>query len=137
MVLRRKMIEGLDAFFEAAFPGFPFLGVCGNSEDEHDRDQPGMLTGLSAPAEQEVWVYVGAGKEEAGEIADDDDNKMTVDSEHKGMMSEVIATEIEKQCLLLPSTYFGRGQKGIRRKEDTGDNADVDPLAACTRAEET
>src|SRR5258708_19912530 len=53
------------------------------------------------------------------------------------MMSEVVGTEIEKQCLLLPSTYFGRGQKGIRRKEDTGDNADVDPLAVCTRAEET
>src|SRR5258708_23994765 len=53
------------------------------------------------------------------------------------MMSEVVGTEIEKECILLPSTYLGRGQKGIRRKEDTGDNADVDPLAVCTRAEET
>src|SRR5262249_16807575 len=134
VVLRGETVEGDDPFFVAAFPGL--LCVSGDCEQEGNGDEGGLFSGLAPAAEQEVGVERGFGEEQACEIADDDDDQVTVDPEHQRVMGEIVATEIEEQGFVIAHAYPGRGEEGVGGKQYTGDDPDVHPLAVGAGAED-
>src|SRR6185437_568315 len=128
------MIQGFFAFFKRSFVGLLGIGVNGAEQEEggHGCEPPR----LSPAAEQQVWIDVRFGIEQAGYITYHDHDDVAPNAQHELVLRKIVTSHIQEECFMIIYTDLGGSQESVCRKDDTGDDADVEPLAVGTRAEE-